>query len=72
MIYLKRFCFGIIVFLCMIVGTLFTIIELITSPIWMFILYIITGEDPMCDDFYYGWKYSIKFLDWYESKFGPK
>lgn len=37
----------------------------------MIIVYTITGNDPICEDYYYGWKYSMKFLDWYKNKFGP-
>ena len=73
MIYLKRFCFAIVSFICISIGIVGTFIEILLYPIWGFICYIITGDthlDPC--ELSYTWKYSIKFLDWYESKFGPK
>lgn len=72
MIYLKRFCFAIIVFLCISIGSFGTIIELITYPIWGLICYVITGNDGLDScELPISWKYSMKFLDWYKNKFGP-
>jgi hypothetical protein len=72
MIYLKRFCFAIIVFLCIFIGVIGTLLEIILYPIWGLICYVITGYTHL--DYYelsYSWKYSLKLLDWYKNKFGP-
>ena len=72
MIYLKRFCFAIIGFLCIVIGIIGTLLEIILYPILGLICYVITGNtylDPY--DLSYSWKYSLKFLDWYKNKFGP-
>ena len=72
MIYLKRFCFAVTMFLCILIGSFGTIVELATYPIWGLICYVITGNDRLDP---YGlslsWKYSMKFMDWYDNKFGP-
>jgi hypothetical protein len=76
MIYLKRFCFAIVAFLCMsiggIIGTLLEMILMILYPIWGLICYVITGNTYLdLYDLSYSWEYSMKFLDWYKNKFGP-
>lgn len=73
MIYIKRFCFAIVSFICIFIGVVGTFIEILLYPIWGLTCYVITGYthlDPC--ELSYIWKYSIKFLDWYENKFGPK
>ena len=72
MIYLKRFCFAIIGFLCIVIGLIGTLFEMGLYPIWGLICYVITGSThlDLCD-LSYSWKYSLKFFDWYGNKFGP-
>lgn len=67
MIYLKKFCFAIISFICIFIGVIGTLIEVFSYPI----CYVITGQNY---DFElsFSWKYTMKFLDWYHNKFGPK
>jgi hypothetical protein len=65
MIYFKRFLFGIVTFCSILFGTIGTLFLLATTPIWMFIYYIITGKDPINEDFgFFCWKYAMKFADW--------
>lgn len=73
MIYLKRFCFAIISFICIFIGVIGTLLQCTTLPIWGLFQYVFTGIDP-CegDNFNIIWRYSMKFLDWYHNKFGPK
>ena len=69
MIYLKRFLFGIVTFCSILFGVIGTIFILATTPIWGFIYYIITGDDPIDEDSgFFCWKYAMKFSDWSESK----
>lgn len=70
MIRLKRFCFCIVVFVCMLIGIIGTIIETFIYPIWYTIYYVITGKDVILR-LSYSWKYFMKFINWYENKFGP-
>ena len=67
MIYFKRFLFGIITFCSILFGVIGTLFLLITTPIWGFIYYIITGNDynSIDEDFeFYCWEYALKFTDW--------
>lgn len=73
MIYLKRFCFVVVSFISILFGVIGTFIEITLYPIWGTICYIITGDsgiDPC--ELSHTWNMSIKFLDWYADKFGPK
>ena len=70
MIYLKRFCFVIIGFLCITVGIVGTLLEIILYPIWGIICYVITGYDHLDNlESSFSWAYTMKFLDWYQDKF---
>ena len=69
MIYLKRFCFAIIAFLCIFIGVVGTLIELFLGPILSLIYYVITGYNYF--ELSFSWKYTMKFLNWYHNKFGP-
>ena len=69
MIYFKRFLFVIATFCSIIFGVIGTLFILTTTPIWGFIYYIITGNDPINEDFeFFCWEYAIEFSDWCESK----
>ena len=69
MIYFKRFLFGIVTFCSILFGVIGTILLLLISPILGFIYYIITGNGPVDNDFeFFCWKYTMKFMDWCESK----
>lgn len=69
MIYFKRFLFGIVIFCSILFGVIGTIFILATTPIWGFIYYIITGDDPVDNDFeFFCWDKALKFADWCESK----
>ena len=70
MIYLKRFCFAIVIFLCVVIGVLGTLVQMVTIPIWGLIYYVITGEDPV-DSEATVWTISMKIMYWYTNKFGP-
>lgn len=52
------------------IGIIGTIIETFTYPIWYTIYYVITGKDYLRLSYF--WKYSLKFINWYENKFEPK
>ena len=69
MIYFKRFLFGIVTFCSILFGTIGTILLLLIFPILGFIYYVITGKDPINEDFgFFCWKYAMKFSDWCELK----
>lgn len=68
MIYFKRFLFGIATFCSILFGVIGTLFILITAPIWGFIYYIITGDNPIDGDFDFCWDKAMKFSDWCESK----
>lgn len=68
MIYFKRFLFGIVTFCSILFGVIGTFFILVTTPIWGFIYYIITG-DPVESDFdFFCWDKAMKFMDWCELK----
>jgi hypothetical protein len=53
----------------MIFGIIGTVFLLSTTPIWGFIYYIITGDDPVNNDFeFFCWEKAMKFMDWCKSK----
>ena len=65
MIYFKRFLFGIVIFCSISFGVIGTLFFLVTTPIWGFIYYIITGDDPVDSDFEcFCWNKAMKFNDW--------
>lgn len=69
MIYFKRFLFGIITFCSILFGVIGTLFILAITPIWEFIYYIITGDDPLNNDFeFFYWDKAMKFSDWSKSK----
>ena len=69
MIYFKRFLFGIVTICSMLFGVIGTLFFLVTTPIWGFIYYIITGDDPVNSDFEsFCWYKAMKFMDWCELK----
>ena len=69
MIYFKRFLFGIVNFCSILFGVIGTILLLLISPIIGFIYYIITGDDPIDNDFeFFCWDKAMKFSDWCEIK----
>ena len=69
MIYFKRFLFVIAIFCSIIFGVIGTLFIVMTTPIWGFIYYVITGNDPINDgDFEFCWDKAMKFSDWCESK----
>lgn len=69
MIYFKRFLFIIVTFCSILFGIIGTLFLLSTAPIWGVIYYIITGDDPINNDFgFFCWEKTMKFSDWCESK----
>jgi len=69
MIYFKRFLFGIVALCSITFGLIGTLFLFMTTPLWGFIFYIITGDDPIVDDFEFScWDKALKFMDWCESK----
>ena len=64
-----------VVFFCgpvFIIGFLLHIILVFTAIIWGPIYYIITGNDPIGDDWSYPLDLSEKIIDWYLNHFNPE
>ena len=69
MIYFNRFLFGIITLCSIIFGIIGTVLILLATPIWGFIYYIITGNDPVNNDFeFFCWEKALKFMNWCKLK----
>lgn len=73
MIYIKRLCFCIVVFLSLLTMVITILLLMITFPIWALIYYVITGNDPLNEEVI---EFPIQtlftdFLNWYYEKFGP-
>lgn len=70
MIYIKRFCFCIVMSLSIAFIVIVTLLMMVTYPIWVMIYYVITGNDP--EDIV-GFPVDIidNFMDWYDERFGP-
>lgn len=71
MIYLKRFSFVIVMFLSILIGIFGTLIVVLSSPLWGFLYFILTGDDPFKDEiFTFIWENVGKFVEWYCDKIG--
>lgn len=73
MIYIKRFCFCIVMFLSVVFGIVGTLVFLLSSPIWGLIYYTFSGNDPFDDELCESvWNLTIHFMEWYDERFGPE
>lgn len=72
MIYLKRFLYIIVMIIILIVFYTLHILQIITTPIWGFIYYVIKGIDPLIAENFFLLDWGNFILNWYSDKFGPK
>lgn len=71
MIYLKRFSFVIVMFLSILIGIFGTLMVVLSFPLWGFLYFILTGDDPIKDEiFEFVWENTCKFMEWYSNKVG--
>lgn len=71
MIYLKRFSFVIVMFLSILIGIFGTLMVVLSFPLWGFLYFILTGDDPIKDEiFEFVWENTYKFMEWYSNKVG--
>lgn len=71
MIYLKRLGLVLLSLLVILIGTVFTLLLIVTLPVWGVWYFIFTGNDPLKEDITdFIWDYVSIIIEWYLTKTG--